>query len=59
MEQFQVIFLNLAQAIVTAHKENTKTVTDGFMTVPSSRPGDTRNSSQEQAVLLHERMLFR
>jgi hypothetical protein len=58
MEQLHVFFLNLAQAVVTARKENAKTVTDCFMSVPSSRPGNTRNSSQEQAVLLHERMLL-
>ena len=59
MEQLHVIFLNLTETVVTTHQENAKTVTDGFMTVPSSRPGDTRGCSQEQSMLLYEWMPFR
>jgi hypothetical protein len=58
MEQLHIFFVNLAQAVVTAREENAKTVTDCFMSVPSSRPSDSRNSPQEQAVLLHQRMLL-
>jgi hypothetical protein len=59
MQHLHVLFLNLTQTVVTTHKKNAKTVTNGFMTVPSSGPGNTRDCSQEQAMLLYEGMLFR
>jgi hypothetical protein len=59
MEQLHILFLNLSHAIVTTCKENAKTVTDGLMAVPSSRPGDAPDCSQEQLMLLDEWMFFR
>src|SRR5579859_4510807 len=59
MEQLHIFFLNLTQTVVTAHKENAKTVTDGLVAVPSARPGDARDCSQEQLMLFNEWMFFR
>jgi hypothetical protein len=59
-EKTRLHFLErLTETVVTTHKENAKTVTDGLMMVQGSGPADTLDCSQQQTMLLYEWMLFR
>jgi hypothetical protein len=51
--------LNLLEAVVTARKQDAQPVRNSEMTAKSKCPRDLCSSSQEQAVLLLKRMIFR